>query len=229
MRLNDKPIQAVVYIIATLPNIDGSTYTNTGTGFVYENEFGRFIVTNNHVVNGSTHILIYHNSGQLKLPSGSYKIFRCASPSIDLILLSTENNMPNIPSFTPEDIPSNKELMELDYAEPVIMIGYPGGYTADDNFMPICRTGNTATHVTLPFKGRKEFLIDCHTTIGSSGSPVVLSNGKLVGIFRGGLQVLAEDNLPHLAVALQSSHLLSDISYAMTRCNQQPTTSTVFR
>ena len=74
MRLNDKPIQAVVYIIATLPNIDGSTYTNTGTGFVYENEFGRFITKKhiNQYVGKDIVVILVVSSGLLQVAYINY-------------------------------------------------------------------------------------------------------------------------------------------------------------
>ncbi len=73
-------------------------------------------------------------------------------------------------------IPSEKTLKNLTTAEDVIMVGYPVGVWDEVNNLPIFRRGISATHPAIDYDGRKEFLIDCASYPGSSGSPVFLIN-----------------------------------------------------
>jgi len=56
------------------------------------------------------------------------------------------------------------------------MVGYPIGLWDENNNLPIFRRGVTATHPSIDFKGKKEFLIDVAAFPGSSGSPILLLN-----------------------------------------------------
>jgi hypothetical protein len=58
------------------------------------------------------------------------------------------------------------------------MVGYPIGLWDEINNLPIFRRGITATHPSVDFKGKKEFLIDVAAFPGSSGSPVLLLNAS---------------------------------------------------
>lgn len=69
-----------------------------------------------------------------------------------------------------------EELTRLDAIEDVIMVGYPVGLWDQVNNMPIVRKGITATHPSLDYNGRPEFMIDAACFPGSSGSPVFLFN-----------------------------------------------------
>lgn len=60
--------------------------------------------------------------------------------------------------------------------EDVVTAGYPVGICDDTNNMPVLRRGVTATHPSLDWNGRPEFLIDAACFVGSSGSPVFLFN-----------------------------------------------------
>lgn len=59
-----------------------------------------------------------------------------------------------------EIIPSADKLKNLSALEEIIMVGYPIGIWDHVNNMPIFRKGITATHPSLDYQGRKEFLVD---------------------------------------------------------------------
>ena len=62
--------------------------------------------------------------------------------------------------------------MILRPAEPVSVIGFPFGLASSDKF-PIWSTGFLAQELTLVKAEKPEFLIDCRTRAGQSGSPVL--------------------------------------------------------
>lgn len=68
------------------------------------------------------------------------------------------------------------QLANLSAAEDVILVGYPIGLWDEKNNLPLIRLGITASHPTLDFNGKPEFVIDAACFPGSSGSPVVLAN-----------------------------------------------------
>lgn len=68
------------------------------------------------------------------------------------------------------------------YVERVAMVGYPNGLWDEVNDLPIVRQGSTATHPFIPYRGRREFVVDMACLPGSSGSPVFLFED---GFYRG--------------------------------------------
>ena len=65
-------------------------------------------------------------------------------------------------------------------SEDVAFVGYPRGLIDLKHHMPIVRRGYTASHYSLDFGGRPEFLMEATVIPGSSGSPVFLvQNGSL--------------------------------------------------
>ena len=61
----------------------------------------------------------------------------------------------------------------LDALEEFVMIGCPSGIYDDVNNHAIMRRGVTASHPGFRYKGKKQFLVDCASHDGSSGSPIV--------------------------------------------------------
>lgn len=73
-------------------------------------------------------------------------------------------------------IPSDVERQDLSTMEDVIMIGYPSGIWDAVNNLPVIRRGISATHPSIAWNGKTEFLTDIASFPGSSGSPVLLAN-----------------------------------------------------
>ena len=176
------------------------TDTGTGTGFFfnYQLENGPsllLLVTNKHVVKGAkvgklTLTLKDENSNPsylnhkvLELDDFSDRWLSHPDGNVDLCAmlftefqrkLEQDREEPYIVWPDTKLIPSDQEWEEFEPVEPILMIGYPNGLWDATNNMPIFRRGITATHTSLRWNSRNEFLIDAATYPGSSGSPVFL-------------------------------------------------------
>lgn len=62
---------------------------------------------------------------------------------------------------------------DLDALEEFIMIGSPSGIYDEVNNHAIIRRGVTASHPAFKYKGHQQFLVDCASHSGSSGSPII--------------------------------------------------------
>ncbi|MBL4732407.1 MAG: trypsin-like peptidase domain-containing protein [Rhizobiaceae bacterium] len=152
------------------------------------------LISNRHVIQGSTD---YHFKFTLTNPSSGEPqlgdIHRVNGQSnewvmhpdndVDLAMLplSTRMTMSKengkacyIKGFGPQDILNEKQLRELLLpVEEILMVGYPSGLIDDVNNLPIVRQGITATAVYNSYNGQNQFLTDCASFGGSSGSPIV--------------------------------------------------------
>ncbi len=174
----------------------------SGTGFFFRfadrgEEHVPAIVTNKHVVNGAiTGRFVLTEVGDNEMPMvGQYQKFQvnnfesqwlahpdpeidlCVMPIAPLLSLAQERGKQFFYKKLDETlIPTPEELEELNYIEDVVMVGYPNGIWDEKNNMPVFRQGITATHPSLDWNGRPEFIIDIACFPGSSGSPVLLYN-----------------------------------------------------
>ena len=64
------------------------------------------------------------------------------------------------------------DLEALDFAEEVLVIGYPNALWDEANNLPLFSKGIASTHPAKDFNGKPEFIIDAAAFPGSSGSPV---------------------------------------------------------
>jgi V8-like Glu-specific endopeptidase len=92
-------------------------------------------------------------------------------------------------SVTPEICLTPEREQELDAIEEVTFIGYPNGLYDAKNYLPILRTGTTATPISVDYQGAPAFLIDASVFPGSSGSPVFIANRGMY-LTRGGSTVI---------------------------------------
>ncbi len=69
---------------------------------------------------------------------------------------------------------TKSQAEELDAIEEVKFVGYPNGIFDTENFLPIMRSGATATPLQIDYRGQPAFLIDAAVFPGSSGSPVFI-------------------------------------------------------
>jgi hypothetical protein len=70
-----------------------------------------------------------------------------------------------------------EETQSVHSVTEVHMVGYPIGLWDEVNNFPIIRRGIAASSIGVNFDGRPEFLIDMACFPGSSGSPVVMTQG----------------------------------------------------
>jgi hypothetical protein len=192
---------ATTKIVAEFP--DG---TASGTGFFFEyfREQGPgrtlpVLVTNRHVIDGAMccryDVTAVGANGmpqigvkyQVPTPPAGFPIEWIFHPddAVDLAILPTSFGVgflrsQGLQAYTTtilmEDVASDADLQLLAQLERVAMPCYPIGLRDEVNNQPIFRTGSLATHPSLPFQGRDEFLVDMHVHAGCSGSPLVLLN-----------------------------------------------------
>jgi len=171
-----------------------------GTGFIFDYELNSkkylFLVTNKHVVSGTTEglLTLIKSDGKnpilgdgytIKITDFESKWFGHKKEKIDVTIMPFVpflNHISNqgvkvfFRSISREFIPSNDVMRKVDAIEEVLFIGYPSGIWDTKNLTPIIRQGITATPVDIDFGGEKQFLIDASVFPGSSGSPVFLYN-----------------------------------------------------
>lgn len=162
----------------------GSSYTEVmGSGFLIAN--GRYVLTSGHSLAGASPISILvtladGRSFDAEVVKSSYKEF--GSTNLDLALLRLD---------TADDLPS-LEISEPRSGETVIILGYPGkhgvnrdglvvsghAYRYDplDPLVTLAVVESVSPVVLRPLTGSIP-------TGGMSGSPVIDSNGRAVGIF----------------------------------------------
>jgi len=172
----------------------------TGTGFCFEHKIGeerhRFIVTNKHVVKNKARGFIkfklksddkpFHGPGYtLELLEWNDAWFGHPDPDIDIAITLLpalvdyiEKTNVGMEIFytvaASQHIPSAEQLSDLDALEEVKFVGYPNGMWDQSAWLPIIRTGTTATPLANDFDGKPIFLIDASVFGGSSGSPVFI-------------------------------------------------------
>ena len=179
------------------------TSHTVGTGFVVshkwgDNQSGPFLVTNKHVVEGSSegHLRFtvadqtsealkptLGKSTSITLSEKAWEWTGHPSEYIDVAVLPLApavnhlNELGRKPYYRsiPTDLmPSQSALDELDAVEEVLFVGYPSGIFDNTNNLPIVRRGSTATHPSVHYEGKPVFLIDASVFQGSSGSPVLI-------------------------------------------------------
>ena len=88
--------------------------------------------------------------------------------------MATEGNFFMFRMFPSHSIASREEMESMFALEQIVTVGYPIGISDVSNNMPIFRRGVAATHPSMDYEGRREFLIDAACYLGCSGSPVLL-------------------------------------------------------
>ena len=156
------------------------------------------LVSNRHVLGACPHIRISvtcagkdgsPDIGNLIQIETSTRYVLChPNPEIDLAIIPMANvwdaicdagkKMYYVMSSV-DDIPTEKEWNEFNAMEHVVMPGFPKGLRDEVNNQPIIRSGVTATHPALDFRGTPKFLVDLPCYEGCSGSPVFLYNEGL--------------------------------------------------
>jgi hypothetical protein len=172
------------------------TDVGAGTGFIYnisahENHTLPMLVTNRHVISGSTEtffrMTICNADGtpnfgkyvSFQIPTTAWKthpnaaIDLAMTPISHLVNQAVEHDFkPFFRHISKDNVADEGYLMNMDAIENIIMIGYPIGISDEANNLPVIRRGITASRIGLRYNERPEFLIDCACFPGSSGSPV---------------------------------------------------------
>ena len=193
LSLSEKVCYSTLRIEATIP----PNSLSTGTGFLFnfkvnDKTFIPCLVTNKHVINGSTtmsivitctmsngtlsHETVHVDTGQwIMHPDNGTDL--CVLPIQPVFAyLEAQGKKPFVAPLNESLVPSQTQLEELSAIEEIIMVGYPDGIWDSYNNQPIVRRGITATHPKNDFNGIQVFLIDAACFPGSSGSPVLILN-----------------------------------------------------
>jgi len=113
-----------------------------------------------------------------------------------------------VPFVVPINLDKSAPVYKAHYTETVMMFGYPYGFTDDETFLPLVRTGVSASHLSVDFRQKGRGLVNIANYEVDSGSPLMWvrtqpsqsdinfsrlfpSNGfrpfaRLVGMLRGG-------------------------------------------
>jgi hypothetical protein len=197
------PIEQLVHSTVRIELKLSNGGTATGTGFFMRflqeenNRSVPVIITNKHVVAGSVSgeliVTVAKDDGTpdlenhitIEVPDFESSCIEHPDPNTDLVALPIGNILTYAEQqgkniyFIPlgmDLIPTSQERKKLSPMEDIVMIGYPNGIWDFVHNMPVIRKGITATHPSLPWCGKNEFLTDIASFPGSSGSPVFLAN-----------------------------------------------------
>lgn len=178
----------------------GNPFNDVGTAFILDyhindNTNSLFLVTSKHLVQRAQKVAFFFTRGKDGLPviGEKYNIvlegrgnqwFYHPDPNVDVAI------MPIVPVLKEVDrlgwtifyrsIPNgfSYTLQEgsIDAVEQIAFVGYPSGIFDSVNYLPVVRTGTTATPILVNYAGARQFLIDASVFPGSSGSPVFIMN-----------------------------------------------------
>ncbi|MGL5827350.1 MAG: hypothetical protein ACRCYU_21445 [Nocardioides sp.] len=171
----------------------------TGTGFLYSIQVEGFpnrtsvVVSNKHVFQNATALTFrmtrlatnlgpdIGKSVQVTVSGGGVNSWAGhPNSSVDVAVIPMDDvwatmvkagGEPYMQNFTREDAYSVSGD-PMDALIDVGFIGYPAGLFDTSNFLPIARSGTTATPPYVDYCGEPAFLIDASVFGGSSGSPV---------------------------------------------------------
>lgn len=194
----------------------GTQSVGTSFIFTYENQgiAYQFLVTNKHVVEGSTlgrltfiasadnrpnlgsgHTISITEFSELWHGHPNESIDVAVAPLGRAIKLLEEQEFISFFTTIGNEIVLTPDIIQgLDALEEVIFIGYPSGIWDRKNLLPVARKGITATPLSVDFDGEKKFLVDAAVFPGSSGSPVFLYNAgtyfEKSGTIRAGTRII---------------------------------------
>jgi S1-C subfamily serine protease len=203
-------------ITVRIETYSGDSLSSTATGFFCLNQEKSklFLVTNRHVVRDEkisfkpdALVLRLHTTASDLRASDDYRlalyrdekkqfpVWREVGPKVDVVTLElpiaefTQKYV--IKAFSPENFIGSDVVLSL--GDPVVVIGYPRGFSDDLFNLPVARQGAVASVFPVPFRGNPFFLIDADLHPGTSGSPVI-TRPSAVTMTTGGTVVGADNS-----------------------------------
>jgi len=191
-------------VLSSIVLIEGdiSGGTKQGSGFVYDFSGRTVVLTNYHVVQGTTDLSVTFSDG-----NGYSATVLGTDPYSDLAVLSV-----NAPAseFKPLDITSSSTLA---VGEPVIAIGNPYGLVGSLTTGVVSALGRTITEPDIAGNYSIANIIQTSAPInpGNSGGPLLNAAGNVVGI-----TTAIVSNSQGLAFAIPSDTILKEINDLIT-------------
>jgi len=178
----------------------GETLLGTATGFFFTtaDESQSFLITNRRVVieekeqkfpdhlvlrlhtssadlkQSSTYTVPLHREIKASPPHIKEKLWHEVDPTIDVVAIEikTEDLKPFVlKAFSREHLIPSDVCLSL--GDPLVVIGYPLGFSDQIFDLPVAREGTFASVFPIPFQGQRFFLVDARLHPGTSGSPVI--------------------------------------------------------
>ncbi len=176
---------------------DNNGDVSLGTGFLFKNSKGNFLVTNKHVVEGFK--LTIKDVNNRPFEFGSVKI----SPSTDIAVIELNGPIDAEPFiFSPK----------MNILDSIITMGYPIVPMSRDAYL-LCHSGEINSFIQH-YNGQEYFIISAKTSSGNSGSPVIDPYGQVVGMITEELfeesQFFTKGKLPYYA-AIPASDIMKFI------------------
>lgn len=183
------------------------------------------LITNKHVIEGSTDFLISFTEGEKGRPKYGYfaslnlkREHWTLHPTEDLAIaiisrdyFKTGRLLTDVELYFHAIEPPELAVTEDTYSpiEHVYMAGYPDALVDNKNNFPIVRSGCTATPVYVDFKRTPRFLVDIAMFQGSSGSPVVsFKNNRIELLGIASALRLTDEGLPiNIAIVVKASSI----------------------
>ncbi len=195
--------EQLLFITARIETAYSDGSKGVGTGFFYSSrkngEAILMLITNNHVLTDNcitasyqvhladiaTPLVPKREVKRIDITNVATAVQRHPDPDIDLCAINIskiqnfvfpDNTKPYHRALDESDIPNSDQLSSMSALEEIMMIGYPIGLIDEHNTLPLLRRGTTASHYSLDFNGKPNFVVDMAYFQGSSGSPIVICN-----------------------------------------------------
>lgn len=167
-----------LYAITPIREAEGNQ-TIIGTGFFFKSSETLYLVTAKHVLLDLKKFIIeFHTSNPYNLENFTVQDHTLLAPdnTTDVCAVKLDVTGCNGLQFTwfgKEHLMTDDKLLEtFTSLTSVAMSGYPTGLYDDHNHLPIYRTGFTASHPGLKYKGLPEGIVNVSNFECDSGSPI---------------------------------------------------------
>lgn len=222
-------VQDITLSVAKIQAFKADTRICFATGFFYQAKSQHlYFVTNRHVVRRPDGIdpdkfkLLLHAGMtltanipfEISLYSSGKRVWReHRNVDVDLVMIPIESG--SLKSCLIKPL-SKKNVITDEFpvfpGESVFLMGYPLGFSDDENNLPIFRHAMIASSYGVPFEKRRMCLIDGNLQEGMSGSPI-LTQPTAVRVNQKGATAFAHDGMPFMLLGVLSERVPAKFKY----------------